>query len=69
MTMVKIDVSKCIGCGNCVDVCPNDVLDLDAEGIATVVRPEECEECGTCEAVCTQNAIRVEEYAVTKETW
>jgi len=55
----KIDASKCVGCRNCVDACPNNVLEL-VNGVSQVKHPERCEECGLCEAVCTQGAIKLE---------
>jgi NAD-dependent dihydropyrimidine dehydrogenase PreA subunit len=58
MTSIRIDISKCVGDGICVDACPNNVLDL-IDGVAKVVNPDKCEGCGTCEAVCTQHAIKV----------
>ncbi len=54
----KVDESKCIGCGRCIDICPNNVLEL-IDGVSQVKHPEKCEECGLCEAVCIQGAIRL----------
>jgi NAD-dependent dihydropyrimidine dehydrogenase PreA subunit len=54
----KVDESKCIGCGRCVDVCLNNVLEL-INGVSHVEHPEKCEGCGLCEAVCPQEAIKL----------
>lgn len=43
---VSIESDKCIGCGVCIQICPN-VFSLDeAQGVARVLRPEgsECVE-------------------------
>ncbi|MBI2874774.1 MAG: 4Fe-4S binding protein [Firmicutes bacterium] len=58
--MPVIDADLCTGCNICVDECPTDSLELNAEDIADLVRPEDCdgeEECGTCSDVCPFEAI------------
>lgn len=57
---VTVDTDKCIGCGECVDVCPVEVYELQNEK-ATVVNEEECLGCESCVEVCEQDAITVEE--------
>ena len=52
-----IDQKKCILCGDCVDACPEDVLELD-NGQLVFIRPEACTYCTACEAVCPTNAVR-----------
>ncbi len=42
--------SKCIGCGECVKVCPSEACKLTKEGIITV--SELCNLCGKCAEVC-----------------
>jgi pyruvate formate lyase activating enzyme len=42
--------SKCIGCGECVKVCPSEACRLTKEGIITV--SELCSLCGKCAEVC-----------------
>ena len=54
-----IDLSKCMGCGTCVEVCPESgVLDL-VHGQAVVVRGSACKGIAACEAECPVGAVRV----------
>lgn len=60
MYMVKIDLDKCKGCGECIDICPNEVLEM-ADDKANVVNPDECAGCESCVEVCEEGAITVTE--------
>ena len=60
MFKVTVDKDKCIGDGECVDVCPVDVYEL-VDGKAEPVNEEECLGCESCVEVCEQDAITVEE--------
>jgi len=55
-----IDVSKCLGCGNCTLVCPEahhgTVLGM-VNGKADLVEPSLCIGHGVCKAVCPYDAI------------
>ncbi|HDQ40855.1 MAG TPA: 4Fe-4S dicluster domain-containing protein [Desulfonatronum sp.] len=57
---ITVDVDKCIGDGECVDVCPVEVYELQ-DGKAVPVNEEECLGCESCVEVCEQGAITVEE--------
>lgn len=62
-TYFRVDPSKCIGCGKCVNVCSGMVLELK-DG-APVMKPFErfgwrgCWRCQHCLAVCPQGAISI----------
>ena len=55
-----IDPAKCIGCGSCIKVCPeqphHSVLGL-IDGRAQLIGPSECIGHGACKIVCPVNAI------------
>lgn len=52
-----IDVTRCIGCGACVNACPeNQVLGL-IDNKAVLIRPSHCIGHGACKAACPADAI------------
>jgi len=62
MYEIILDQEKCIGCGECVDICPVEVYELQDEK-AVPVNAEECVGCESCVEVCEQEAIKVKEIA------
>lgn len=56
--VIEIIKNKCIGCSNCIPVCPVDALAMK-DGIAEV-DIEKCIGCGKCVSVCPTNAIIIE---------
>jgi len=60
MYTIEIDVEKCIGRGDCVDVCPVDVYEMQDEK-SVPVNAEECIGCESCVEACEQEAITVTE--------
>ena len=51
---------KCVGCEECVDVCPTEVFEMENEK-SVVSEPDECLGCESCVEVCEEAAIVVEE--------
>jgi len=49
--------SKCLGCGGCVEVCPQHALHLDSEGIHRTVQL--CQLCGKCADQCPTLALEI----------
>ena len=58
---VNVDAEKCIGCGECVDNCPDDVYELQDEK-SVAVNPEDCAGCESCLEVCEHEAIIITEF-------
>jgi NAD-dependent dihydropyrimidine dehydrogenase PreA subunit len=55
----KIDADRCIGCGECLGTCPNNVFVLnEAENKMTVANPTNCVVlCDKCAGFCPEEAI------------
>lgn len=63
--MLKVDIEKCTGCGECEEVCSFGaitVLDDKAK-----VDPELCSLCGTCVDTCPEEALEMESEGPGKE--
>jgi NAD-dependent dihydropyrimidine dehydrogenase PreA subunit len=51
-----IDLQRCSGCGQCVELCPTEAVDLRG-GKAVIARPADCTFCEVCETYCPEGAI------------
>ena len=56
--VAEIDREKCTGCGECVEECPLEAIELQDD--VAVVDGETCGDCGQCVDVCPSEAITVE---------
>lgn len=58
------DEDRCVGCGNCVDVCPAEAITL--EGGKAVTDRKKCTACGECVDYCNLNLREIagQEYPV-----
>ncbi len=54
--VIKIDHKLCDGNGECIKICPVNVIELKNKK-CTVVRPKDCIDCGACVSVCPNEAI------------
>jgi NAD-dependent dihydropyrimidine dehydrogenase PreA subunit len=62
----KIDLNKCVGCGECIDVCPASPCVYEMETTnnkkrPTILHPKSCINCGACVIACPENAINKED--------
>jgi heterodisulfide reductase subunit A len=62
--IAQVSISRCIGCGKCIQVCPFKAIQevdfrgaLKAEVIETV-----CQGCGLCNSTCPQGAIQLSHF-------
>ena len=57
-------MTRCDGCGHCVDICPSDIMHIDKTTRRAVnIEPNMCWECYSCVKACPQDAIDVRGYA------
>lgn len=60
MGVVRIDLNKCIGCENCVNICPMDVFYFDYTAHKSVLAyPENCQSCGQCFVNCQGRSLGI----------
>jgi len=55
---LKLDSSKCTGCGMCVQVCPHRVFKMNNRK-SVINNLDKCMECGACALNCKDMAISV----------
>jgi adenylylsulfate reductase subunit B len=57
-------MTRCDGCGECVDICPSDIMHIDPVTRRSYnIEPNFCWECYSCVKACPQHAIDVRGYA------
>jgi ferredoxin len=52
--MVSVKADDCVGCGACVDVCPENAIKVDD---IAVIDPKKCIDCGACIDECPADAL------------
>lgn len=62
---LSFSVDRCIGCGTCIDACPNDAMRIDS-GARTCDR-ELCVRCGKCVDGCFAGALEIIGHEVSIE--
>lgn len=53
----------CLGCGDCVAVCPFDAIHIEREGDVPTIDFNKCVGCGKCVAACPRNIIELAVYS------
>lgn len=46
---------ECVGCGTCLDSCPNEAI-FEDDGVCKI-DPDKCQDCGVCMDSCPTGAI------------
>lgn len=59
VTTLALDDTSCIGCLECMSVCPHGVLERHERKVR-IARPDDCMECGACALNCASRALTVE---------
>ncbi len=52
-----VDKEKCTGCGDCVEACPSNAVQLKEE--KAEVGADDCIDCGACVDACTNGAMKM----------
>jgi len=58
--LAVIDQEACSGCGTCVEGCPTEAIELNADGVAELDE-KACFGCGVCSRFCPEEAIALKE--------
>jgi Fe-S-cluster-containing hydrogenase component 2 len=53
-----VNKDECVGCGACVEVCPQEAITMKDIAIIDV---DECIDCGACVDECPNGAIAIKE--------
>jgi NAD-dependent dihydropyrimidine dehydrogenase PreA subunit len=70
MVEIVIDEDACVGCGSCVEDCPNDVYEMDENNYKTkVVKVEDCMACLSCHEICPAQAMEHHDIHVAKRLY
>ena len=60
MSVIRVDLNKCVGCESCVNICPMDVFYFDYTAHKSVLAyPECCQSCGQCFVNCKGHALGI----------
>lgn len=54
---IRIDAETCVGCNQCVEVCPGSLIALGEDRKAAIRYPRDCWGCMSCVKACRFDAI------------
>lgn len=54
---VQINKLKCVGCGQCIEACPGNLIKKDTDGKAFIKHVKDCWGCTSCLKECRFEAI------------
>ena len=64
MSVIRYDLDSCIGCRQCINVCPMDVFRYNYEHKKSVIAyPEDCITCGQCYIYCPGKSLALSNEA------
>jgi len=63
--VAEIAPKACIGCEQCIPVCPVEAISMDSEGLATI-DVDACTGCRQCVEVCSASAITVRQELTSR---
>jgi NAD-dependent dihydropyrimidine dehydrogenase PreA subunit len=58
--MITINSEKCVGCGDCIEVCPQQCYTMGPHRKSLHTFAERCIGCGACSLNCTGGALSIE---------
>lgn len=62
--IAEIDREKCVGCGACIESCPQRAI-IMLPGWVSQVQKEKCIGCGNCAGICHKHAPSLKKVIVT----
>ena len=54
---IQINKLKCVGCGQCIEACPGNLIKKDTDGKAFIKHVKDCWGCTSCLKECRFEAI------------